>query len=47
MQDDYLLPTLTVREYIQFAADMKLPNNESEKKKRVNNILRQLNLIKC
>ncbi|EAS02340.1 ABC-type transport system protein (macronuclear) [Tetrahymena thermophila SB210] len=47
MQDDYLLPTLTVKEYFQFAADLRLTCSEEEKKTKVNQIIKQLNLGRC
>ncbi|EAS06409.2 ABC transporter family protein (macronuclear) [Tetrahymena thermophila SB210] len=47
MQDDYLLPTLTVKEYFQFAADMKLSIPDKDKFEKVINLIQKLQLTNC
>jgi ABC-type multidrug transport system ATPase subunit len=48
-QDDVLLPNLSVRETIEFYADLRLPTTMSRKKKaqRVNDTLAKLGLMHC
>ena len=48
-QDDYLLPNLTVRETLTFAAMLKLPKTMSaaQKKQRVETIITELRLTVC
>eukprot|EP00027_Filamoeba_sp_ATCC50430_P004270 CAMPEP_0168546348 /NCGR_PEP_ID=MMETSP0413-20121227/3452_1 /TAXON_ID=136452 /ORGANISM="Filamoeba nolandi, Strain NC-AS-23-1" /LENGTH=618 /DNA_ID=CAMNT_0008576523 /DNA_START=103 /DNA_END=1959 /DNA_ORIENTATION=- len=48
-QDDYLLPNLTVRETLTFAAQLKLPSTMSsqQKKQRVETIITELRLTAC
>ncbi|KAL4512258.1 hypothetical protein ABPG72_005260 [Tetrahymena utriculariae] len=47
MQEDLLLSNLTVKEYITFAADIRLTLPKQEKSQRVFNILKQLKLEVC
>jgi ABC-type multidrug transport system ATPase subunit len=48
-QNDLLLPVMTVRELLLFAAVMKLPESvtEQERQGRVNEVIRELGLTKC
>ncbi|KAJ3104802.1 ATP-binding cassette sub- G member 1 [Phlyctochytrium planicorne] len=48
-QDDVILATMTVREAITMSATLRLPDSisQDEKNKRVDNIIRDLNLTKC
>jgi len=48
-QDDLLFHTLTVRETIQLAADLRLPRamSKQERDERVNRTLAELGLRKC
>ena len=47
-QDDIIMGTLTVRENLQFAANMRLRNcSKEEKLERVNEIIQDLGLDKC
>lgn len=47
MQTDVLMQTLTVRETLEFAANLKLNLSEDEKKERINTLCRKLKLEKC
>jgi len=49
MQDDVLLPTLTVRETLQYAADLRLPSipTQEERKAVVENTILELGLKEC
>lgn len=47
MQDDLLMPTLTVRETLNFAAKLKLDLPENERKKIVDTIAYELKLDQC
>lgn len=49
MQQDVLLPTLTVRETLQYAADLRLPppTTEQERKKVVEEVILELGLKEC
>ncbi|PQE26531.1 ABC transporter protein [Rutstroemia sp. NJR-2017a BBW] len=49
MQQDILLPTLTVRETLQFAADLRLPppTTQEERKKIVEEVILELGLKEC
>lgn len=44
MQNDILLETMTARECIQFAADLKLTGSEEFKKQRVDEVINLLKL---
>jgi ABC-type multidrug transport system ATPase subunit len=49
MQQDVLLPTLTVRETLQYAADLRLPppTTAAERKKVVEEVIMELGLKEC
>lgn len=47
MQKDVLIQTLTVRETLTFAADLKLRLEPEEKKERVDRLAKQFGLQKC
>ncbi|KAL4441911.1 hypothetical protein ABPG74_003662 [Tetrahymena malaccensis] len=47
MQEDLLLSNLTVKEYIIFAADIRLSLSKEMKNQRINNIIKQLKLEHC
>ncbi|KAL4474929.1 hypothetical protein ABPG74_001625 [Tetrahymena malaccensis] len=47
MQNDILLDFFTVREAIQFAADLKVNGTAEKKKQRVNEIIKTLKLERC
>ena len=47
MQEDLLMATLTVRETLQFAAQLKLDIPEDQRKKIVERIASELKLEKC
>ncbi|QSZ31132.1 hypothetical protein DSL72_000695 [Monilinia vaccinii-corymbosi] len=49
MQQDVLLPTLTVRETLRYAADLRLPppTTEEERKKVVEEVILELGLKEC
>lgn len=49
MQQDILLPTLTVRETLQFSADLRLPppTTEEQRKKIVEEVIMELGLKEC
>lgn len=49
MQQDVLLPVLTVRETLQYAADLRLlpPSTENERKDAVNAVILELGLKEC
>jgi ABC-type multidrug transport system ATPase subunit len=49
MQQDVLLPTLTVREILQYSADLRLPppTTEEERKKVVEEVILELGLKEC
>eukprot|EP00904_Undaria_pinnatifida_P012369 jgi/Undpi1/8262/HiC_scaffold_25.g10732.m1 len=48
MQDDALYPLLTVRETLQFAAELRIPNlHKGEKHKVVEETIKQLKLTNC
>ena len=49
MQQDILIPTLTVRETLQYAADLRLPppTSTEERKSRVTEVIRELGLQEC
>ena len=47
MQDDILIQTLTVRETLKFAADLRLRVPESQKVARVDFYCKKLKLEKC
>lgn len=49
MQQDVLLPTLTVRETLQYSADLRLPppTTEKERKKVVEEVILELGLKEC
>eukprot|EP01133_Synstelium_polycarpum_P014998 gene14998-17734_t len=46
VQEDILLPTITVRETLRFYADLKLPNSwtNREREERINSVLEQIGL---
>ncbi len=44
MQDDRMMETLTVRECLQFGADLKMKAPQEEKNKRVDSIIRMMRL---
>ncbi len=44
MQDDRMMETLTVRECLQFGADLKMKASQEEKNKRVDYIVRLMRL---
>ncbi|KAI8836623.1 P-loop containing nucleoside triphosphate hydrolase protein [Chytridium lagenaria] len=48
-QEDVILSTMTVKEAIAMSAQLRLPNtlSDEEKEKRVDHIIRDLNLTKC
>jgi ABC-type multidrug transport system ATPase subunit len=46
-QNDHLLPYLTVRETLRFAADLKTRGTPSEKEAIVNQVLDELGLTMC
>lgn len=49
-QNDVLIPTLTVRETLTYAAELRLPANQfthEEKAARVQTIIEQLGLTRC
>ncbi|KAL4474934.1 hypothetical protein ABPG74_001630 [Tetrahymena malaccensis] len=47
MQEDCLMETMTVREIIQFSADLKTNGSQEEKKNLVDQILKMMRLEKC
>ena len=49
MQQDVLLPTLTVRETLQYAADLRLPppSTEGERRAAVDSVIMELGLKEC
>lgn len=49
MQQDILLPTLTVRETLQYAADLRLPSSSKRKDRHkiVEEVIRELGLKEC
>jgi ABC-type multidrug transport system ATPase subunit/ABC-type multidrug transport system permease subunit len=47
MQQDLLLPTLTVRETLQCAADLRLPNPKRERRQIVEEVILELGLKDC
>ncbi|EWS74861.1 ABC transporter family protein (macronuclear) [Tetrahymena thermophila SB210] len=47
MQDDILLETMTVKECLQFAANLKTPGNQLEKDKVVQETIKILKLERC
>lgn len=49
MQQDVLLPTLTVRETLQYSADLRLPppTTEEERRKVVEEVILELGLFEC
>mmetsp|Transcript_33883 Transcript_33883/g.59055 ORF Transcript_33883/g.59055 Transcript_33883/m.59055 type:complete len:608 (-) Transcript_33883:23-1846(-) len=47
LQEDILLSTLTVKETIQFSADLRTPYSTEEKARRVNQLIDDLRLTKC
>jgi len=47
MQQDLLMETLTVRETLELAANLKLNLSEEEKKVRINRLVRKFKLEKC
>ncbi|EAR86301.1 ABC transporter family protein (macronuclear) [Tetrahymena thermophila SB210] len=47
MQDDVLLETMTVRECLQFAANLKVQGGQQEKDKVVDETLKNLKLMRC
>lgn len=49
MQQDVLLPSLTVRETLQFAADLRLSTSrtKSERQAMVENVIQELGLVEC
>lgn len=44
MQDDRLIESLTIKETIEFAANMRIKCSKEEKSKRVKNIIKMLSL---
>ena len=46
-QDDILFQSMTVRECIEFSAQLKLTGSEEDKQRRVNEIVNDLRLNKC
>ena len=46
-QDDILFQSMTVRECIEFSAQLKLSGSEEEKQRRVDEIVKDLRLNKC
>jgi len=46
-QDDILMETLTIRESLEFAANVKSPGTYEERQQRVNSLLKELELITC
>jgi ATP-binding cassette subfamily G (WHITE) protein 2 len=46
-QDDVLYQTFTVRECLEFAAQLKLPGTAADIKKIVDELLEDLKLTKC
>lgn len=48
MQDDVLMYSLTPRETLEFAANMRIPDDSGiSKSQRVEEIIRELNLASC
>ncbi|EAR86589.1 ABC-type transport system protein (macronuclear) [Tetrahymena thermophila SB210] len=47
MQEDLIMETMTVREALQFAADLKMTGNQQEKDAKVNEVLKIMRLEKC
>lgn len=49
MQEDVLIPTLTVRETLQYSADLRLPppTTAEERRSIVNQVIRELGLKEC
>lgn len=47
MQSDVLMPTLTVRETLIFAADLRLNISKSEKEARVYELAKSMKLLGC
>ena len=47
MQTDVLMQTLTVRETLEFAANLKLNLSEEEKQERISLLCKKLKLEKC
>jgi ABC-type multidrug transport system ATPase subunit len=46
-QDDVLFQALTVRECLEFSAKMKIKGSDEERKKRVDELIKDLKLTKC
>jgi ABC-type multidrug transport system ATPase subunit len=47
MQSDVLMQTLTVRETLEFAANLKLNSSTADKKQRIDLLCKNLKLEKC
>ena len=47
MQNDILMQTLTVRETLEFAANLKLNKTQEEKDAHINKLVADLKLEKC
>jgi ABC-type multidrug transport system ATPase subunit len=47
MQDDRLMETMTVRECLQFGADLKMKGEQSVKDKRVEEIVHLMRLVRA
>ncbi|KAL4474935.1 hypothetical protein ABPG74_001631 [Tetrahymena malaccensis] len=47
MQEDLIMETMTVREALQFAANLKMTGNQQQKDQRVNEVLKIMRLEKC
>ncbi|KAL4512253.1 hypothetical protein ABPG72_005255 [Tetrahymena utriculariae] len=47
MQEDLIMETMTVREALQFAANLKLKISQSLKNERVNEVIKTMRLEKC
>ena len=47
MQNDLLMQTLTVRETLAFAADLKINASDEEKEKIVDDLSKNMKLEKC
>src|SRR3978361_75425 len=46
-QEDVLLPCLTVRETLQYAAELRLPNPPAERRQIVEEVILELGLKEC